>query len=265
MCRCRKHCPKSQVLCALVSHSGRPAMNSIPASRFRIYRKLVPLTRNARQGETIYARWAGHDTIRCDPGVASRPREMTEAVIVDVLDLNAFALSGTTAADRFDWRSILGRQSIPGSGRPICRPWRDRPCTGRRRGEPSQGGAGNDTCAGDCGSDTFAGGDGDDLSIDGGARLNVFRAGDDTLRLVGGCLAQPPGAECSGLCRAAGPCGHRSRRDDMGRPDRPVGGAIVSHTPRIDFGIGHDPGIAGGGRFWSRRRWQPYAPRRIWV
>lgn len=88
-------------------------MNSIPASRLRIYRKLVPLTRNARQGETIYARCAGHDTIRCDPGVASRPREMTEAVIVDVLDLNAFALSGTTAADRFDFNAM----------RPVQYPW----------------------------------------------------------------------------------------------------------------------------------------------
>lgn len=43
------------------------------------------------------------------------------------------------------------------------------------------------------------------------------------------------------------------------------GGAIVSHIPRIDFGIGDDPGMAGGGRLWSRRRWQPYAPRRSWV
>ena len=85
-------------------------MNSFSASRFRIYRKLVPLTRNTRQGEASYARCAGHDTIRRDPGVASRLREMTEAVIVDVLDLNAFALSGTTATDRFDFNAMRAAQ-----------------------------------------------------------------------------------------------------------------------------------------------------------
>lgn len=82
----------------------------VPGIALSEYRKLVPLTRNARQGETIYARCAGHDTIRCDPGVAYRPREMTEAVIVDVLDLNAFALSGTTAADRFDFNAMRAVQ-----------------------------------------------------------------------------------------------------------------------------------------------------------